>query len=398
MNTHVTPSEEARLHALREYQILDTPREGDFDDLVKLAAEICQTPISLVSLVDRDRQWFKGRYGLNIAETPRRLSFCSHAIQKPQETMVVPDAAKDPRFTDNELVTGDLNLRFYAGVPLVTPEGHALGTLCVIDRKPRDLSPGQKEALRILSRQVLTQLELRRRLGELSRMAAILEESNTELEGFSHAVSHDLRAPLRASVGYSELLVDRLNGKVDDDTMRLLRHIVQSGKRAGQLLEDFTKLLRVGQQSLSLVQVDMQGLVQRVVEDLKPTSPNARVQIGSLPRAIADRGLIQQVWVNLLSNALKFSQGQRSATVEIAARKEPERLVYFVKDDGPGFDMRKAPDLWIPFHRLHGKEFEGTGLGLSIVRRIVHRHGGEVWASAIPAQGATFYFSLPKVA
>ena len=396
MNAPAAPSEEARLQALGQYRILDTPLEADFDDLVKLAAEICQTPISLVSLVDRDRQWFKGRYGLDIAETPRRLSFCSHAIQKPQETMVVPDAAKDPRFADNELVTAGPKMRFYAGVPLGTPEGHALGTLCVIDRKPRNLSPSQKEALQILSRQVLTQLELRRRLAEVGRMAAVLQENNKELEGFSHAVSHDLRAPLRASVGYSEVLLRQLTGKAEDDTMHLLRQILQSGKRADQMLDDFTKLLRLRQQSLRVVPLDMPELVQGVVDELHSLSPSARVHIGPLPPAIADRGLLRQVWVNLLSNALKFSRGQASPTIDIAAREEPERTVYSVKDNGPGFDMRQADNLWTPFHRLHGHQFEGTGLGLSIVQRIIHRHGGAVWAEAKPGQGATFYFALPK--
>jgi GAF domain-containing protein len=132
--------EEARLEALRRYRILDTPQENDFDDIVRLAAAICQTPISLVSLVDRDRQWFKGRHGLDIAETPRRMSFCSHSIQKPDETTIVPDTLQDERFADNELVTDGPRIRFYAGAPLVTPEGHALGTLCVIDKKPRQLT------------------------------------------------------------------------------------------------------------------------------------------------------------------------------------------------------------------------------------------------------------------
>lgn len=189
MNAPVPSNEAARLATLNHYRILDTARESDFDDLVKLAAQICETPISLVSLVDKDRQWFKGRYGLEISETPRKLSFCAHTILHAPQTMTVTDASKDPRFSDNELVTNSPGIRAYAAAPLVTPEGHALGTLCVIDTRPREFTPAQKEALQILSRQVQAQLELRRALGELasrhaseqSRMEKVVAERTAEL-------------------------------------------------------------------------------------------------------------------------------------------------------------------------------------------------------------------------
>jgi PAS domain S-box-containing protein len=169
MEARLPSDEAARLETLRKYCVLDTPSESDFDDLVKLAAEICETPISLVSLVDEKRQWFKGRYGLEVTETPRKLSFCAHTILNSPKTMVVQDALQDPRFNDNELVTGPLGIRAYAGAPLVSPEGHALGTLCVIDKRPREFTPAQKNALRVLGRQVQVQLELKRTLAELGR-------------------------------------------------------------------------------------------------------------------------------------------------------------------------------------------------------------------------------------
>lgn len=396
INQSFRPTEEDRLAALRRYRILDTPRESDFDDLVKLAAEICQTPISLVSLVDLNRQWFKGSYGLDIIETPRRLSFCSHAIKEPESTMVVPDATKDPRFFDNELVTGGPGIRFYAGVPLVTPEGHALGTLCVIDRKPRELSEKQKEALQVLSRQVLTQLELRRRVAELSHVTEQLRETNVELEGFFHAISHDLRAPLRAVIGFGEMLIRQHANQLDSSGAGLLRQIESNSRRATELLDDFIKLLRLRNQSLQVGPVHMQQLAQEVAEELRPLSPSAQYRIRQLPSVKGDRGLLRQVWVNLLSNALKFSRKQSEPVISISAEEQPTRVAFAVNDNGTGFDMREADHLWTPFHRLHGREFEGTGLGLSVVRRVIQRHGGEVWAEGTPGQGATFHFSLPR--
>lgn len=160
------PNEVARLEALRSYKILDTKPEERFDELTRLAALICGTPISLVSLLDADRQWFKSRFGLDVQETPRAQAFCTHAIMQP-DLFVVPDATKDERFANNPLVTGELNVRFYAGEPLATRDGHVLGTLCVIDHVPHTLTDSQKEALKIVGKLVIANFELRRDLQQL---------------------------------------------------------------------------------------------------------------------------------------------------------------------------------------------------------------------------------------
>ena len=183
--------EQARLAALRRYRILDTEPEQRFDDLTMLASQICDTPISLITLIDSDRQWFKSRVGLDIAETSRSVSFCTHAIQQP-DLMQVPDATSDPRFRDNPFVTGEPNVRFYAGAQLVTPDGHALGTLCVIDVRPRHLSETQLRSLEALRRQAEAQLELRRNLDELA--VALAERARGEAA--QTAMIADLRASL----------------------------------------------------------------------------------------------------------------------------------------------------------------------------------------------------------
>ena len=177
MKATLPENEAARLNALHEYSILNTPSEQAFDDFTLLASQICGTPMSLVTFVDETRQWFKAKAGVELAETPRDMAFCAHAILQ-NDVFVVPDAAQDTRFADNPLVTDTPTIRFYAGAPLLTASGHALGTLCVLDTRPRELAPFQIEALRALSRQVVAQLELRRtlyRMEEQTRSLRLLE-------------------------------------------------------------------------------------------------------------------------------------------------------------------------------------------------------------------------------
>lgn len=181
MNYPIPENEAERLNTLRGYGILDTHPEDRFDDLTRLASLICGTPISLISLVDEDRQWFKSKTGLEVCQTPREEAFCAHAIMSP-ELLLVPDASQDPRFATNPLVLGELHVRFYAGAPLTAPNGHHLGALCVIDRVPRQLSREQLESLRILSRQVMAQVILGKNLYDLTTALKAKEDLEQDIQ------------------------------------------------------------------------------------------------------------------------------------------------------------------------------------------------------------------------
>ncbi len=233
----------------------------------------------------------------------------------------------------------------------------------------------------------------------VSQRTAQLEAANKELEAFAYSVSHDLRAPLRAIDGFSGILREDYADKLDDEGRRLLGVVGSNAKRMEQLIDDILKFSRTGRTELSLVRVDMDKLARGAVEELcaNDACKRAQIDIGALPPALGDSSMLRQVIVNLLGNAVKFSRNKDEPRIEIEGESQGDEVVYHVRDNGVGFDMRQADKLFGVFQRLHGgEEFEGTGIGLAIVKRIVSRHGGRVWAEGHPNEGAVFHFSLPR--
>ena len=244
--------------------------------------------------------------------------------------------------------------------------------------------------------EMLGQIQTRERaLQERTRQ---LEAANKELESFSYSVSHDLRVPLRALDGFSLILLEEHGGEVGAEGKRLLQVIRSSAQEMGQLIDDLLSFSRFGRLQMERSEVDMNGLARKLVAELLalegPRRP--RVEIADLPATQGDRRMLRQVFVNLVANALKFTRHQADPRVTVGGYAAASERVYFVRDNGVGFDMRYADKLFNVFQRLHStEEFEGTGVGLAIVQRIVHRHGGRVWAEGEVGRGATFYFALP---
>jgi signal transduction histidine kinase len=225
---------------------------------------------------------------------------------------------------------------------------------------------------------------------------AELEAINRELAAFAYSISHDLRAPVRAVSGFANFLMKDFAPQLPADAVQLVNVISNSAAQMGRMIDSLLELSRLGRRQIEQEPVDMVELVREVVADLtRPPGPtHATVEIGALPPCVGDAILLRQVWVNLVSNALKFTGKRAEARIEIGSRKEGELPAYFVQDNGTGFDSHYAERLFTPFRRLHGNEFPGEGIGLSIVKRIVERHGGKVWAEAEVDQGATFYFTI----
>ncbi len=223
-----------------------------------------------------------------------------------------------------------------------------------------------------------------------------LETANKELESFSYSVSHDLRTPLRAIDGFSRILLDDYADKLDDEGKRLLNVVRESTSQMGQLINDILKFSRTSRLEMTFSEIDMEGLAHEVVEQLQPVDGKLQVEIEAIPPATGDRAMMRQVFINLLSNAIKFSRFRDAAMIKVGGSIEGDEAVYFVQDNGAGFDMQYADKLFGVFQRLHGvSEFEGTGIGLAIVKRIITRHGGRVWAEGKVNEGATIYFALP---
>ena len=240
--------------------------------------------------------------------------------------------------------------------------------------------------------------ERRREEFALRAAKTATEAANKELEAFTYTVSHDLRAPLRAIDGFSRILEEEYAGELDAEAKRLLGVLRSNTGRMGNLIDDLLDFSRVARSELALTRVDMEALVRDVLGEVSTQGDRLpQCTLHPLPAAWADPMLLRQVWVNLLSNAVKFSANADPATVEVGARSEGDETVYWVRDNGAGFDMQYAGKLFGVFQRLHGQtEFPGTGVGLAVVKRIVSRHGGRVWAESEVGAGATFHFSLPK--
>ncbi|HEX4350814.1 MAG TPA: PAS domain S-box protein [Verrucomicrobiae bacterium] len=270
--------------------------------------------------------------------------------------------------------------------PLRNAEGNVeqwFGTNTDVDELKR-----AEDEIKVLN----TELEAR-----VVKRTAELEAANKELEAFSYSVSHDLRAPLRAINGFAAIVLEEFGPQLPPEARRYLDRVCSGGKRMGELIDDLLSFSRLSRQPLNRQRVDTARVVQEALAEAKSIGTNRPVEthIGDLPPCMGDPALVKQVWVNLLSNALKYSRDRAPAIVEAGCEQIDGKTVYFVRDNGVGFDMQYAGKLFGVFQRLHrSDEFEGTGVGLAIVQRIVHRHGGRVWAAAELDRGATFYFTL----
>jgi len=346
-------------------------------------------------------------------ERLRRASFATDEsverwVNQAREELEAKEGLGDAR----ALFAHPFDTQFAVALPIVA-SGKFYGVLGFSSARPaRRISSGQLKALDILARTAATAFETAALVSELRRTneglelrvrerTSELEIANKDLESFSYSVSHDLREPLRAVEGFCDLFRSEFTHTVPEAGRRLLERIWTGASRMNQLINDLLHFSRFSREPLHCIRVPLRELVLQCVARLKEQLGDRAltVQVGELPDCFGDRSLLEQVVINLLSNAFKFTARRDAAQVDVGALRQGETVVYYVRDNGVGFDMKYADKLFGVFQRLHTREaFEGTGIGLSIVQRIIQRHGGKVWADSRLEEGTTLYFSLPPQA
>jgi signal transduction histidine kinase len=379
------PGNEAqRLSSLRSFNILDTPREAVFEDLTRIAAQICRTPMAIISLVDRTRQWFKAEVGVGVPETSRDVSFCAHAILQ-NGLFIVPDAARDPRFFDNDLVTGYPHLRFYAGAVLHTIEGHALGTLCVLDRVPRELEDQQRAALEALARQAMGQMELRRALMEAEKVSRYRSR-------LMAVMGHDLKQPVNVVHMALSTLASRLQNEEDQEILAFAANAVT---RLNSELDALALASRLDQESVRIERFPVQRVLDGALDNWSLRARRKGLKLRVMPCSLdveSDETMLTTILGNLVGNAIKYTE---TGGVLVGCRRRGGGVSIEVWDSGVGIPEAQLERIFQAFHQVDAGRSEGLGLGLAIVRRTAELLGYEIDVKSRPGRGSRFTIDIP---
>lgn len=379
------PTESERLKALRRYRILDTDREPAFDDITRIAALVCQAPIAVINLIDEGRQWFKSEIGLGVRETPLDTSICAHAILEPG-IFIVRDTREDPRFNCNPLVIGEPHLRFYAGALLQTSDGHALGTVCVLDHRPRDLTDEQKATLLALARQAMALIELRSAL-------AVADRLNQYRSQMMAVAGHDLKQPLQIVMAVLDRLQDRLSDREDS---RMLAH---ASKAVDVLVEDLDRLALASRLDDPGAPKPIEFPVEHVLATMSDNWTRHAERKGLTLQIIrsgavirSDPAMLTTIIGNLVGNAIKYT---KSGGAVVQCKAQDKMLSIEVADTGIGIPADKLDDIFRGFLQLDGSQPEGLGLGLTIVKRTADLLGHAVTVTSEPGKGSRFAVEVP---
>lgn len=388
-----------RLKELRSYSILDTLPEKDFDNLTAIAAEICGTPISLVSLLDNQRQWFKSRHGLDKDQTPIEYAFCAHAINEPDDIFIVEDARMDERFHDNPLVTGDPFVIFYAGVPLISENGLPVGTLCVIDQKPRLLTRSQTKSLKALANQVINLLELRKNKLSLEKALLQLKEKNDGLEKFAFIAAHDLKSPLHNISSLVKLFRDDFATQAGEEGKRLLSMIENSADTLQCLVDGLLQYFRADNMlNEEKSMINLEQLIKEI-DNLFSHNTKLHIQLKSdLEEISVNKTTLELILMNLIDNAIKYNDKEHVEVI-IGVTACDTNYGFYVQDNGMGIAKSHYKKIFKIFETLDKQDrFDqhGSGIGLATVKKTIIALGGSIKIESEIGKGSTFTFTLQK--
>jgi signal transduction histidine kinase len=389
----MTAHEQQRLAALHEYRLLDAPAGDELEAVVRVAAMVAGVPTATLNLIDENRQCQLTTTGFDGGVSDRADSMCAVRFETGEFTYL-PDARLDPDFAANPWVTGGLgDVRFYASAPLVTPQGHALGSLCVFHDRVHEIGPEQIDRLKDLAQIILALFERRRQARENADLAADLQRSNTELEQFAGVVSHDLAAPLTVVKGYLELLGDA------PDQATAKTWVASAGRAVGRMQRLITAVLgyaRAGHTPTGIEPFDLGELSRYALSDLDQAVAGATVVIpDDLPSICCDPTLMRQLLQNLIGNALKYRHPERACRIALSAAREDGHWLVSVADNGIGIPAGQRDRVFEMFTQVDPSAGSGHGVGLATCQRIVARHGGRIFVAETPGGGTTITFSVP---
>ncbi len=391
--------ETERIAALYEYELLDSMPESEYDDITRIAAEICGMPIALISIIDNERQWFKSKVGLHVNETHRDIAFCAHAILQPDEIFTVADAKKDERFFDNPLVTGAPFVTFYAGVPLVNETGDALGTLCVIDNKPNELTREQKETLKALARQVVSNFEIRKKNRQLARKKAEMEALNEDLSRFAYVVAHDIKSPCNSLAMSATYLKKMYADDMDKQGLQFLNMMEETSYAAIKMIDGILEHTRIVHNSEIIKEHFTFGsLADELRKLVKFPEECSFRSINDGLELYTSRYILLQILLNLVSNAVKYNDKQKGE-ISVTAADDHTVYTFCVKDNGTGIREADRESIFELLKTLGVKDRfnnQGTGIGLSTVKKLVEKLNGKISVDSEVGIGSVFTFTIGK--
>jgi signal transduction histidine kinase len=394
----IPDNEHLRQAAVEKYRLLDTMPEESYDNITSIISTICDAPISLITLVDKNRTFIKSRNGLDMSESPRDTSFCGHAIAGNEEVMIVPDAREDKRFKGNPLVEG-FKAIFYAGAPLIDKNGYKLGTLCVYDHQPRTLTKKQVDALKAMAKQVMSLFEERFQTFELQKMKEQVEVRNQELKDFAGIVSHDLKAPLSNIIMITDLL-RKGEKNLSKQSDQYLGYLKESSNSMSRYIDGMLQFYR----SEELVSEDYDDVsyVDLIEEVIAMTVMDESVEVRYIPEKdttlITNEIALKQILINLISNAVKYSDKDHT-NIDIKLIKHQEEYELTLRDNGSGIAPENINSVFKLFYVAakqdrNGKQ--GTGIGLATVARLLEHMDGRITVDSQLGAWTEFKIHLPK--
>ncbi len=388
-------NETQRLEAVIQYDLLDTLPEVDYDNITRLISSICNVPISLITLLDQDRNYFKSHYGVSFQDSPRDISFCAHAIVSDEPIFIIEDARIDERFMQNPLVL-QAGAVFYAGVTLKNPQGYSLGALCIFDHQPRILSEAQKEALVILGKQVVNLMELRRQNMRLESAKKQLTQHNLELKNFASHVSHDLKSPLANIISLTDFLKEDLTGTISKSSAEYLGYIEESAFILKDYIDGILKHYQADEHfaekkedlKLSELCEEIQQLLLSKNDVLECDGSDAILNI--------NKSALTQILMNLVDNALKYND-KNQRKVNIKYIDDYKNHKFLVSDNGIGIGKDQQDTIFNLFTTIpHDNIKSGTGIGLNIIKNLATKLNGNISITSEVGAGSVFTLTIAK--